>query len=194
MYCSVLLYVCQTWLVTCEIQRKLQSFVNRCLRYIMKIRWPRVISNDKLWEMTVQININKEIKHKFGWIGHTLRKDDSEPCKAALQWNPQGTRGRGRPRNSRRQTTLNGSGKHSWSDFRFIARSRKCRRRFVDNLCSWWNYGNYYYHHHHFLSQVFFLPWYFSSWASGEPHHSVFKSQLVALSLWCAMFLVWQFL
>jgi hypothetical protein len=33
--------------------------------------------------MTGQININKEIrKRKFGWIVHTLRKDDSEPCKA----------------------------------------------------------------------------------------------------------------
>jgi hypothetical protein len=68
---SVLLYGFQTWLVTCEIQRKLQSFVNRCLRYIMKIRWPMVISNERLWEMTGQININKEIrKRKFGWIGH----------------------------------------------------------------------------------------------------------------------------
>jgi hypothetical protein len=122
---SVLLYGCQTWLVTCEIQRKLQSFVNRCLRYIMKIWWSRVICNEKLWEMTGQININKEIrKRKFGWIGHTLRKDDSEPCKAALQWNPQGTR------NSWRRTTLNESGKHSWSDLRFIA------RRFLDNICS----------------------------------------------------------
>jgi hypothetical protein len=45
---SVLLYGCQTWLVTCEIQRKLQSFVNRCLRYIMKIWWARIISNEKL--------------------------------------------------------------------------------------------------------------------------------------------------
>jgi ribosomal 50S subunit-associated protein YjgA (DUF615 family) len=66
----------------------------------MKTWWPRVISNEKLWEMTGHININKEIrKRKFGWIGHTFRKDDSEPCKAALQWNPQGTRGRGRPGN-----------------------------------------------------------------------------------------------
>jgi hypothetical protein len=32
------------------------------------------------------------------------------------------------------------------------------------------------------------------SWASGEPHHSGFKSQFLALSLWCVMFLVWQFL
>jgi len=45
--------------------------------------------------MTGQININKEIRmRKSGWIGHTLRKDDSEPCKAALQWNAEGTRGR----------------------------------------------------------------------------------------------------
>jgi hypothetical protein len=58
------------------------------------------IYNEKLWEMTGQVNINKIRKRKFGCIGHTHRKDDSEPCKAALQWNPQGTRGRGRPRNS----------------------------------------------------------------------------------------------
>jgi hypothetical protein len=103
----------------------------------MEIWWPRVISNEKLWEVTGQINISKEIrKLKFGWIGHTLRKDDSEPCKAALQWNPQGTRGRGRPRNSWRRTALNESGKHSWSDLRFIARNREGWRRFVDNLCS----------------------------------------------------------
>jgi hypothetical protein len=82
----------------------------------VKIWWPRVISNEKLWEMTGQININKEIrKRKFGWIGHTstLRKE---------------------PRNSWRRTTLNESGKHSWSDLRFIARNREGWRRFVDNL------------------------------------------------------------
>jgi hypothetical protein len=72
---SVLPYGCQTWLVTCEIQRKLQSFVNRCLRYIMKIWWPRVISNEKLWEMTGQINTSKDIrKRKFGFLDiHSIR-------------------------------------------------------------------------------------------------------------------------
>jgi hypothetical protein len=33
-------------------------------------------------------------------IGHTLRKEDREIPKAALFWNPQGNRKRGRPRNS----------------------------------------------------------------------------------------------
>jgi hypothetical protein len=93
----------------------------------MMIWWPRVISNEKPWKMIGQINFNKEIrKRKFGWIGHTLRKDDSELCKAGLQWNPQGTRGRGRPRNSWRRTTMDESGKR---------RNREGWRRFVDNLC-----------------------------------------------------------
>jgi hypothetical protein len=79
----------------------------------MKMWWPRVISNEKLWEMTGQINNNKEIrKRKFGWIGHTLRKDDSEPYNTALLWNPQVRSGRARPRNSWRRTTLNECGKH----------------------------------------------------------------------------------
>ena len=29
---------------------------------------------------------------KFRWIGHTLRKEDGEISKAALLWNPQGSR------------------------------------------------------------------------------------------------------
>jgi len=31
-------------------------------------------------------------KRKFRWIGHTLRKEDGEVPKAALLWNPQGSR------------------------------------------------------------------------------------------------------
>jgi hypothetical protein len=76
-------------------------------------------------------------KHQYGdkraqfffLIGHALLKDDSEPCKAALQWNLQGTRGRERPRNLWRQTALNEYGKRSWSDLRFIARDREGWRR-----------------------------------------------------------------
>jgi hypothetical protein len=75
---SVLLYGCQTWLVTSCIQRKLQSFVNRCLHYILRIWWPRTITNEEMWQDTGKSDINMEIrKRKFGWIGHTLRKNDN---------------------------------------------------------------------------------------------------------------------
>ena len=46
-----------------------------------------------LWKVTGQEGINLEIrKRKLRWIGHTLRKEDGEIPKAALLWNPQGSR------------------------------------------------------------------------------------------------------
>ena len=76
---SVLLYGCETWLVTNEIQSKIQTFVNRCLRFVLRIWWPNIISNKDLWKATGQEDINLEIrKIKFRWIGHTLRKEDGE--------------------------------------------------------------------------------------------------------------------
>ena len=49
---SVLLYGCETWLVTKDIQRKLPSFMNRCLTYVLRIWWPKIISNKDLWKVT----------------------------------------------------------------------------------------------------------------------------------------------
>jgi hypothetical protein len=84
---------------------------------------------------------------KFRWIGHTLQKSDQEPCKAALMWNPQGSRKRGRPRNSWQRSTLTEAGKRSWKELRSIARDRTKWKELVDNLCSWWNNGLYYYYY-----------------------------------------------
>ena len=69
---SVLLYGCETWPVTKEIHRKIQTFVNRCLRYTLRIWWPNIISNKDLWKGAGQEDINVGIrKRKFRWIGHT---------------------------------------------------------------------------------------------------------------------------
>jgi hypothetical protein len=59
--------------------------VNRCLRYILRIWWPNIISNRGQWKVTGQEDINLEIrKRKFRWIGHTLRKEYGDIPKAAL--------------------------------------------------------------------------------------------------------------
>jgi hypothetical protein len=89
----VLLYGCETWYVTRNIERKLQSFVNRCLRSILRILWPKIISNEDLWKLTESGDINLEIRQrKSEWIGHTLSKDRSEICASALTYKPQGKR------------------------------------------------------------------------------------------------------
>jgi hypothetical protein len=35
---SVLLYACETWKTTNQITRRLQTFINKCLRQIMNIK------------------------------------------------------------------------------------------------------------------------------------------------------------
>lgn len=104
---SVLLYGCETWCVTTEIKDGLRVFVNRCLRRILGIWWPNIISNELLWMRTDMKDVNYEIrKRKFGWIGHTLRKPPAEICRQALTYNPQGSRRRGRPKTTWRRSTL----------------------------------------------------------------------------------------
>lgn len=52
--------------------KELKTFINRCLRGILKIRWSEVISNERLWEKMGQTKREAEIKtRKWRWVGHT---------------------------------------------------------------------------------------------------------------------------
>ena len=113
-----------------------KTFVYRCLRDVLRIWWPNIISNKDLWKATGQEDINLEIrKRNFRWIGHTLRKEDGEIPKAALHWNPQGNRKRGRPKNSWRRSVIKEAGR-SWNELRFLAADRQKWKRLIDNLFS----------------------------------------------------------
>ena len=117
----------QTWTETKETSRKLQSFVNSCVRSIMGIHWPGVIRNEELWERAEQERIDTQIRRrKWGWIGHTLRKPTSNVTRHALRWNPQGKRSRGRPRNSWRRTVYDEVGKegYTWRELETLAQNR----------------------------------------------------------------------
>ena len=47
---------------------------------------------------TGHVPIQNEIgRRRWKWFGHTLRKGKNSITRQALQWNPQGSRGRGRP-------------------------------------------------------------------------------------------------
>jgi hypothetical protein len=93
------------------------------------------MSNKDSWKATGQEDINLEIKSKFRWIVHTLRKEDGETPKAALPWNPQGSRKRGIPKTSWRRSVINETGR-SWNELRFLAADRQNWEELIDNLCS----------------------------------------------------------
>jgi hypothetical protein len=72
---AVLLYACETWKNSKYITNKLQVFINKSLRKILRIFWLDQITNNELWKCTKQPRIYLQIrKCKWGWLGHTLRK------------------------------------------------------------------------------------------------------------------------
>ena len=136
---SVLLYGSETWRTTKTNTQKLQTFINRCLKHILKIRWPQKITNEELWSRTKQNPIAIQIKkRKWGWIGHTLRKPQTNITRQSLEWNPQGRRKVGRPRQTWRRSTeaeIKNAGM-SWTELKRDAQNRVRWRSVALALCS----------------------------------------------------------
>ena len=63
---AVLLYDFETWRLTKRLERKLQVFINKSLRNILQIWWPRKISNKELWRQTGQRPIHQEKDKELG--------------------------------------------------------------------------------------------------------------------------------
>ncbi len=135
---TILLYGSETWKTTKNLLNKLQVFTNHCLRRIFYISWPDKIKNKELWGRAKQPAIEVEIKKKkCGWIGNTLRKQKNYITRQALQWDPQGKRGRGRPRNTQRSSVtaeMERAG-YRWQDLEKLAQNRTRWRNIVSGLC-----------------------------------------------------------
>ena len=142
---SVLLYGSSSWKVSKPITTKLQVLVNRSLRRIFHIYWPNTISNMNLLKMADMQQIDVIIKrHKRGWIGHKLRKDESSVARKTMQWSPLDGIGRKkrRPCETWRQTVERQckNVNKTWSDLKQLAQSRvRCRVGVVDPD---WDQGN----------------------------------------------------
>ena len=120
---SVLLCGCETWKTTQGVTNKLQVFVNRCLRKILKLKWTDKIRNEQLWERTGHVPIQTEIGRR-------------SITRQALQWNPQGSRGRSWPRETWRrcmERAMKGVGM-TWVALSKKAQDRDVWRMFVCGL------------------------------------------------------------
>ena len=137
---SVLTYGSETWKTTERDKKKLDTFQNRCLRQLLRVRWPEKISNEELHHRTRTTKVSEAIKQrKWKWIGHVLRMDDSRICTTALTWQPEGKRRVGWPKTTWRRTTeqeRSELGWNSWASARAVARDRGRWRQCIGALCA----------------------------------------------------------
>ena len=94
---------------------------------------------ENLWARTQQTPVEEDIRQRrWRWLGHTLRKPPSSISRQALNWNPQGQRKRGRPRNTWRrelEKDIKRTG-HTWKQLEGIAQDTGDWRVIVGSLCS----------------------------------------------------------
>ncbi|VDP32833.1 unnamed protein product [Schistosoma margrebowiei] len=84
---TVLLYGAGTWRTTINIIKKVQVFINSCLRKILNIRWSDIISTSLLWERATQLPAEEEIgKRRWKCIERAFRKSSNCITRQAVTW------------------------------------------------------------------------------------------------------------
>ena len=72
--------------MTKQLENTVYVFQRNILRSILEIKWPKKISNEKLYKTTKITKWSKIIKkRRLQWYGHLPRLPEETPAKAALR-------------------------------------------------------------------------------------------------------------
>ena len=97
---SILLYGCESWTMTAETTKRIQTFETKCFRRLLGISWKEHKSNDFVRSQVAQLAGPQEPllalvkRRKLSWFGHLIRHDALP--KTVLQGTLEGGRRRGR--------------------------------------------------------------------------------------------------
>ena len=101
---SILLYGCESWTLTAELEKRIQAFENKCHRKLLKISYKEHKTNEYVRnEMKKRVGSQEPLlstikRRKLMWFGHTARHDTL--AKTILQGTLEGKRKRGRQKKS----------------------------------------------------------------------------------------------
>ena len=100
---SIFLYVCESWALTPELQRRIQAMEMRCYRKILRISYKDHVTNEEVRAKTQQaIGPHEDLtiakRNKPQWYGHVSRS--SGLAKTILQGTVKGGRRQGGQRKS----------------------------------------------------------------------------------------------
>ena len=123
---TVLLYGCETWTITKELEKKLNGCYTRLLRYILGYTWKDRINNETLYNDIPKVSAKIQ-QRRLKLVGHCLRHKE-EMAHNLIFWTPNhGRRSRGRPDMTYVQQIENDT-KLSVGEMKVLAMDRKSWR------------------------------------------------------------------
>jgi len=69
------------WTLNRKLENEIDIFQRGLLRKILTIKYPRIISNEKLHKITKEMNWSHKIKIRLTFLGHILRLPDNAPAR-----------------------------------------------------------------------------------------------------------------
>ena len=137
---TVLTYGCEVWNTTQAQTKRIESFHQRCLRRILKIRWFNRVPNKEVLRRagtdTLEIHV---ASMRLRWFGHVVRMPSDRLPRYMAEWIPlHGKRNRGRPRKSWQNVVeednnnITGSADTTYADMKSLAADRKIWRQQLD--------------------------------------------------------------
>jgi hypothetical protein len=129
---SVVLYGCESWVVTNDIEQKILAFEIKCYRKILRIDWTQKVTNMELYKrICLKENImQKLIRKKLGLFGHICRMKDDRKIKTLMFGRMKGTNRRGRTHREWLDDVI-GWGRTSLQELRHTAMDRERWRSLV---------------------------------------------------------------
>ena len=78
---SIFMYNSELWTLTKKLENEIDVFQRRLLKKMLKIKYPNIISNVRLYEKMKEIAWSKKIRtRRLKWTGHLLRLDENTPA------------------------------------------------------------------------------------------------------------------
>jgi Reverse transcriptase (RNA-dependent DNA polymerase) len=87
---SILLYGCESWIVTPKIEQKINVVATNCYRNMLNIKRSDHVKLADIYERVKRKPlINTVRKRQLGWLGHTMRLQNDEPTKVFAMYEPE---------------------------------------------------------------------------------------------------------
>ena len=94
MFYTVLLYGCESWILTKDLKKSINAFATSCFRIMLHIKRTDRVPNTELYRMVRSGPLASTVlRRQLTFLGHLLRTDSSEPAHIyALYCPPHGSR------------------------------------------------------------------------------------------------------
>ena len=99
---TILLYDCESWVISQDMENKINAFATSCYRVMLNIKRIDLVLNTTVYFMTNTVPLIHLVRHRqLKFLGHILRMSKEEPARRYALYIPTiGKRRPGRPRTS----------------------------------------------------------------------------------------------